>query len=66
MQNNVCSDVYFDMGTCLYLFEQQNKKFEILHTKYVDKSEEMTSSTHSFAYSYRLFKKRFVENYETS
>ena len=26
----------------------------------------MTSSTHSFAYSYRLFKKRFVENYENS
>ena len=39
--------------------------FKILSTKYMEICEAMTS-THSFAYSYRLFKKCFVENYENS
>ena len=30
----------------------------------MENCEAMRSSTHSFAYSYRLFKKCFVENYE--
>ena len=58
--------MYFDMGTCVYMFEQKIKICKILYTKYMEKSEAMTSSTHSFAYSYRLFKKCFVENYENS
>ena len=32
----------------------------------MEKSDAMISSTHSFAYSYRLFKKYFVKNCETS
>ena len=32
----------------------------------MENCEAMTSSTHSFAYLYWLFKKRFVENYENS
>ena len=35
--------------------------FKILCTKYMTSSEAMTSSTRSFAYSYRLVKKCFVK-----
>ena len=38
----------------------------MLCTKYMASSEVMTSSTHSFAYSYRLVKKCFVKMCETS
>ena len=34
------------------------------YAKYVENCETMTSLSHSFAYSYRLFKKYFVENNE--
>ena len=63
MQNNVCSDIlYCDMGTCFYMFEQKKMKhFKILYTKYVEYCEAMRLSTHSFAYSYQLFKKCVVE-----
>ena len=49
------------------MFEQKTKEhFQMSYTKYMKNCEVMTSSTHSFAYSYRLFKKRFIENYENS
>ena len=50
----------------LLLVRAKHTFFKILYTKYTEKSETMTSSTHSFAYSYRLFKKCSVENYEIS
>ena len=40
---------------------KKEKGKKIIHMK---NCEAMTTSTHSFAYSYRLFKKGFVENYE--
>ena len=40
--------------------------FKMLCTKYMASSEVMTSSTHSFAYSYWLVKKCFVNICETS
>ena len=72
MQNNVYSNIFFYMGTFFYMFEQQqqqqqqinNKKikiFKFLYTKYMEKSEVMTPSTHPFAYWYWLFKKSFVK-----
>ena len=42
-----------NMGTCFYMIEQKiNKNFNILYTKYMymENCEEITSSTHSFAY----------------
>ena len=69
MQNNVCSDIIFILGHALvYMFQQQQKmnSFKMLCTKYMENCEVMTSSTHLFAYSYQLFKKCFVENYENS
>ena len=47
-------------------FGQNINIFKILCTKYMANSEVMTSSTHSFAYSYRLVKKCFVKICETS
>ena len=50
------SNVYSDMGTCFYMSERIVFKFLIY-----GKTETMTSSTHSCAYSYRPFKKCFVK-----
>ena len=49
------------MGTCFDMFDQNLTvlKFYIQNT--IERGEAMTSSTHSFAYSYRLFKKCFVK-----
>ena len=58
-QNNVCSDIFWYGEMLLHVWA---KKKENLYTKYIDNCENMTSSTHSFAYSYRLFKMCFVEN----
>ena len=61
--------IYFDMGRGFYMFEQKRGNFQISYTKYMGNCEVMRSSTHSFAfttYSYQLFKKFFVENYEHS
>ena len=55
---NVCSD-YFDMGTCFHMFEQKKRR-------QFSKFQAMSSWSHSFVYSYWLFKKCFVENYENS
>ena len=43
---------------------QKNEMFHYFYTKYVENSEVMTLSTHSF--SYRLFKKSFSENNKIS
>ena len=57
--------IYVDMGICFYMFEQQQQQtYKILYTKYMEYCEAMRLSTHSFAYSYQLFKKCVVENYE--
>ena len=48
------------------MFEQSLTVFKILCTKYIEKSETMTSSTHSFSYSYQLFNKCLVKTCETS
>ena len=42
--------IYFDMGTCFYMFEQKVKNFKIVYTKYKETCEAMRSSTHWFAY----------------
>ena len=65
MQNNVCSDLFWYGDMLLHVWAK-NENFKILYTKYVEKSEAIMTSTHSFAYSDRLFKKCFVEIYETS
>ena len=54
------------MRDIYHKFGQNIKIFKILCTKYMASSEVMTSSTHSFAYSYRLVKKCFVKICETS
>ena len=74
MQNNVCSDIFWygDMHvlfTCLSKEQTNNRNVQIViyfYTKYMENCEAMRSSTHSFAYSYWVFKKYFVENYENS
>ena len=53
-------------GTYYHKFGQNIKIFKILCTKYMESSEGMTSSTRSFAYSYRLVKKCFLKICETS
>ena len=53
-------------GTYYHKFGQNIKIFKMLCTKYMASSEVMISSTHSFAYSYRLVKKCFVKICETS
>ena len=65
MQNNVNSNILI-WGTYYHKFGQNIKMFKLLCTKYMASSEVMTSSTHSFAYSYRLVKKCFVKICETS
>ena len=47
--------------TCL---SKKMKNFKILYTKCMENCEAMSSSTHSSAYLYWLFKKCFIENYE--
>ena len=42
------------------------KNCNILYTKYMENCEAMRSSSHSFAYSCRQFKKCFSENSENS
>ena len=66
MQNNVCSDIIlitYYWGTCYCMFEHIKQNYI---QKYMENCEAMRSSTHSFAYSYQLFKKCFVENFENS
>ena len=46
--------------------KKKKKKKKIVCTKYMESSEIMTSSTHSFAYSYLQVKKCFVKICETS
>ena len=58
----IFTPIYFDMGMCFYLFEQRIQNVKILYTKYMAKSEAMTSSTYSLTYSHRLFKRCFVKN----
>ena len=58
--------IYLDMRDLLSQVWQNIKIFKILCTKHMASSEVMTSSTHSFAYSYRLVKKCFVIISETS
>ena len=37
--------IYFDIGTCFYMFEQNKKQiFKIVYTKYMEICEAMTSS----------------------
>ena len=57
MQNNVNTNISWYEGHNYQKFAQKNKIFHILCTKYMANSEAMTSSTHSFAYSYGLVKK---------
>ena len=61
MQNNVCSHIFWYGDMLLHV---EHKTLNFWHTKYMEICETMTSSTHSFAYSYWLFKKCFDENYE--
>ena len=48
-------------GICYHKFGQNIKIFKIVCTKYMASSEAMTSSTYSFANSYRYFQKCFVK-----
>ena len=65
MQNNVNTNISWYEGHDYQKFGQKIKIFKILCTKYMASSEAMTSSTHSFAYSYGLVKKCFLEICET-
>ena len=58
--------IYLDMRDILSQVWAKYWKFLNLCTKYMASSEVMTSSTHSFAYSYRLVKKCFVKICKTS
>ena len=42
--------VYFNMGTCLYMFLFCFGGVQILYTKYMENCEALRSSTHSFAF----------------
>ena len=57
--------IYFDMGTYIHVWAKKDEHFQNCiyktHGKFWG-----DEATHSFAYSYRLFKKCFVENYENS
>ena len=66
MQNNVNTNISWYEGHNYQRLEQKIKIFKILCTKYMASSEAMTSSTHSFAYSYGLVKKCFLKICETS
>ena len=58
--------IYLDMRNILSQVWAKYWIFKNLCTKYMANSEAMTSSTRSFAYSYRLVKKCFVKICETS
>ena len=58
--------IYLDMRDIHVLSQVWAKFFKILCTNYMTSSEGMTSSAHSFAYSYQLVKKCFVKICETS
>ena len=49
MQNDVYSDIFWYGDARLHMWEKINKMFKILYTKYMENSEAMISSTHSFA-----------------
>ena len=66
MQNYVNSNISWYEWHDYQRLGQKIKIFKILCTKYMASSEAMTSSTHSFAYSYGLVKKCFLKNCETS
>ena len=65
MQNNVNTNISWYEGHNYQKLGQKIKIFKILCTKYMASSEVMTSSTHSFAYSYGLVKKCFLKICET-
>ena len=44
MQNNICTQTYFDTGICFYTFEKKINIFKILYTKYMGEKKK------SFAY----------------
>ena len=54
-----------ELTSCFYMFEQRIKISIFIYKIYEKKSKVMISSTHSFAYSYQLFKKRFMKNCKT-
>ena len=66
MQNYVNSNISWYEWHDYQRLGQKIKIFKILCTKYMASSEAMTSSTHSFAYSYGLVKKCFLKNCEIS
>ena len=66
MQNNVNTNISWYEGHNFKKFGQKIKIFQIVCTKYMASSEAMTSSTHSFAYSYGLVKKCFLKICGTS
>ena len=66
MQNNVNTNISWYERHNYKKFGQKIKIFKIVCTKYMASSEAMTSSTHSFAYSYGLVKKCFLKICETS
>ena len=68
MQNNVCADIFWYGEMLLHVLPQKKREYvqNFICTKYMENCEAMTSSTHSFAFSYRLFKKFFIANYENS
>ena len=65
MHNNVNTNISWYEGHNYQKFGQKIKIFKILCTKDMASSEAMTSSTHSFAYSYGLVKKCFLKICET-
>ena len=66
MQNNVYSDIFWYGDMLLHVWAQKLKCSNFYTQNIWEKSEAMTSLTHSIAYSCQLFKKCFVENYENS
>ena len=66
MQNNVNSNISWYEGHTITSLGKILKFSKFYVQKYMASSEVMTSSTHSFAYSYRLVKKCFVKICETS
>ena len=63
--------IYLICGHAFTSLSLKNEKFQNLNTKYryMEKSEAMTSSTHSFAYSYQLFQEMFcwkLQNFKIS
>ena len=69
MQNNVYSDIFWygDMLLNAWAKKKKNQNQNYKNKRgYMENCEAMNSSTHLFAYSYWLFKKCFVENFENS